>query len=398
MSTTYKAKGGEKWSVVARRALGDDTRGAEVKRANPGINTPLKKDAIIQLPSDQQEEEQVLDGGIVIKVDDKELKVWNNLSIALSVDAIRKCSFDVPNEDVFRKKFQPLKKQSLKIFYKNRIIFTGFCLSPEITTETLRIIGHSRPAILENCTASIEKYPLEWKNTPINEIAQDLCDEFGISAKFDDTKKTKFKRVDLQIGTEILSFLSDLANQRGFIISDNAFGDLVFTKEIKTTKIVSFVEEERHPVIEIKPNIDEGSYFSSVSGTIPKKSKKGKLGKYYTVENPYKTSVINATTVEMKDIDEGELVEATESQAARMFGELVTYIVELSTWDNDLGNVYEPGQLIVVSAPNKFIEEPFSFLIRTVNLNSDSASKTCQLELCLPGVFNGVIDERMPWE
>jgi len=399
LSGIYKTRGGEQWSDVARQVTGNDVDANTIQRANPGVSTPMEKGLTIQIPFDTKIESEGSSKGLSVRVDGKEIKILDDFVIAISLDAISKCNFAVPNVQKMRDIFKPQKDQRLQVLYDGEVLLTGRCASPSPNGETLLISGDSLPAVLETSSPSIKKYPLEWKQSKLETIAEDVCLEHGISVQFSSKTSANFKRVDYPIGGRVLGFLSNLASQRGMIITSTFDGKLLIHKgETIADNSTSFFQENKHPVIDIRLEISENNYYSSITGLMPKKSRRGSLGKHYTVQNPYKTYRICAETYEVKDIDEGELPKAVESKAGRMFGEFCSVKAEVSTWLNDIGTLLLPGQIVAVQSSQNFIDEPFNFLIRTVNLQKKSNSETATLDLCLPGVFSGEIPGRMPWE
>jgi prophage tail gpP-like protein len=402
LSGTYRAQGGETWSDVARRTTGNDLDANAIKRANPAIQEPIEEDFLVQIPMGDFQPSNIGQGELVIQVDGYSLGTLDNFEMILAIDAISKCSFSVPNEPETRAMFLPLQSQRITVDHLGDRLFTGRCASPQPQNapnqNVLNIEAYADPGILELCSPSIEKFPLEWKNSLLEQIAEDLCDEHGIAVKFKTPTSSRFKRVDIAPGQNILGFLSDLSSQRGLILTSDASGTLLIHTGSSNGPIVSFLQNGKHPTENIDLTINEDKYFSSVTGIVPPKSKRGKIGAKYTVQNPHATSVVRSHTFECKDIDKGELETAVQSTAGRMFAEVISCSVDVATWNNDMGSVYKPGQLVSLQSTEDFIPDAFTFLVTMVTLRKSAGNQSASLNLALPGVYSGELPERLPWQ
>lgn len=402
LSGTYRAQGGETWSDVARRTTGNDLDANAIKRANPALQEPLEERFLVQIPMGDFQPSNIGQGDLVIQVDGYTLGTLDDFEMVLAIDAISKCSFMVPNEPDTRALFLPLQSQRITVDHLGERLFTGRCASPQPQNtpnqKTLSIEAYSDPGILELCSPSIEKFPLEWKNSLLEQIAEDLCDEHGIAVQFETPTSSRFKRVDITPGQNILGFLSDLASQRGLILMSEASGTMLIHTGSSDGPVVSFLQNGKHPTENIDLTINEDKYFSSVTGIVPPKSKRGKIGAKYTVQNQHATSVVRSYTFECRDIDKGELETAVRSTAGRMFAEVVSCSVDVATWKNDSGSVYKPGQLVSLQSADDFIPDPFSFLVTMVTLRKSAGNQSASLNLSLPGVYSGELPIRLPWQ
>lgn len=401
MSGTFETQGGETFGSIARQTTGNDLDTALIRRANPSLREPLPAGAIIQIPMAQPSQTSIGQGELDITVNGQRIGAFTDFELALSVDAIRKCSFSVPNEIETRALFMPLGSQRITVDHLGQRLFTGRCESPQPDnspeSKRLQISCYSECGVLENCTPSIESFPREWKETLLENIASDLCLEHGISVLFETPTTARFKRVNIEPGQGVLGFLADLASQRGVIVSDNEFGQLKIHKSLPMGPIVSFLEPGKHPTENVSLTIDESKYYSSVTGIVPAKSRRGKIGAKFTVRNPFATDVIRSYTFDANDIEPGELPIVVQSTAGRMFAELISCNVEVATWHNDLGAVYQPGQLVSLKSEIDFCPTPFQFMVAMVTLQKSAGSTIAGLNLVLPGVYSGTVPTRLPW-
>jgi prophage tail gpP-like protein len=257
---------------------------------------------------------------------------------------------------------------------------------------------YSIPGILEQSNPPPSAFPLEFLQSNLQEIAQQICDLFGLSVFFDFEPGAKFRKVAIKETEKSLQFLMKLAKQRNFVISDDSFGSLVFWRGLGLGAPVATWDASMSHVNDIQGDIDESSYYSTITGVMPARCKRRKQGKRFTVENPYKTGIIRPLTQEAKDIDEGELETFTQTLAGRMFGAVYKCTVTLSTWLDDDGNLLEPNTTVRLRDPENFIEDYYEFLIRNVTLDKDGEQFTAKVDLVLPSVFSGEIPEELPWQ
>lgn len=382
-------------------ATGNDLDADKIRRSNPGLSAPLAIGAVVNIP-DTPSTASSRPGNPSIVVNGTELEVFDDFELVRAIDAIAKGTFTVPNEKQSRRILKPLYFPKTTISVNNKVIFTGRCNSSTPSDQggmkVLNVNMFSLPGILEVSGPPIEAFPLEFKKQTLEHIADEICSKHGISTEFKIMSNEIFKRVDIQPGDSSLDFLADLSKQRGFVMSDDKEGTLVFWKGTKTGAPVANIRKDEMPCIGLSTQIDDSKYYSSVTGYVTGRSHRDYRGKGYTVKNnPYLTDIIRPFLSKFENIDEGELQTAADAMAGRMFSEVFSVSVNLCTWFDDYGNVFRPNTTIKIQSEEDFIEEPFEFLISQVSLRKTSGEMTCSLQCVMPGVFSGEIPEAMPW-
>jgi prophage tail gpP-like protein len=400
LSTTFKTQGGESWGDIARQTTGDDLDSAAIQRANPGQRAPLPAGVVVQIPGNTGAfKKRLTKDGFELLINGNSIGTIDGVSIASSIDAISKIGFSVPNEGATRALFPPLSSSGILAGYNRQTAFTGVTESPRTAADVITVGGYSFPGTLEESTAPASAFPLEFKDLNLREIVQQVVEPLSVNFTFDGSPGARFSKVDIKQTDKILPFLSGLALQRGFVISDDPEGNLIFWKGKETGQTILDLDENNQPIIGFpQVVIEEKKYFSSVTGIIPAKSKGKKPGERFTVENPAKTSIVRPFNFEAKDIDEGELETVVNAKAARMFADVVSVVVNLATVTDKSGNLIEKNQLVSLFSPKNNINTPYDFLIKDVVLNFEADRKTSQLKLVMPGVYSGKIPEFFPWE
>ena len=406
MSGTYKAIGGEDWNMVARATTGNDIDADKIRQANPGMPIPLRPGMTVQIPEILESVPVDLDDVSII-VNGQQIKTFDDLEIAFSIDAITKATFTVPNEIETRSIFKPLSSPMVTIGVNGNVLLTGRCESPEPVSggnkRTLKISCYSSPGILERCHRPLTAFPFEWTNANLLQIANELCLPHGVACVFQAPPGALFERVDIQPGTSILDFISELAQQRGPVMTSDAMGQLIVWTGVAAGSPVAQLKKGTPPVEDLNLVIDESKYYSSVTGYIPAKTKRRglkALGRSFefTVRNPHATDIVRPYEMEFTDIGEGELVVAVNTLAGRMFADIVSVDAELTTWFDDNGAVYTPNTTLTVESEEDFISVPYEFLIADVTLRITAEAQTASLRLTLPGVYSGIIPAVLPWQ
>ena len=402
MSGTYKAAGGENWNDVARGTTGNDLDAAKIARANPGVRTPLLPGTVVQVPFEPPEVVEALAAKLAIKIDGIELGTFDSFALSMSIDAISKCGFSTPNEIETRELFRPLSNPTVTVEANGSRVFTGRAESPTPAnspdSRVLDISCYSLPGILERVPPPLTAFPLEFTRANLPAIAADLCAYHGIAVDFQADPGAVFERVDIKQNQMVLDFLSDLAGQRGPVITSGAAGELVFWNGIPPGNPIARYEKGLSPAELVSVTIDEDRYYSSVTGTIPAKSKDGSPGESFTVENPFSTDIVRPYTYEARNIDPGELETAVTAAAARMFAGVFVATLELSSWHTENGETFMPNRTIELRSPDDFINDFYEFLITDVVLSKSSGEERASVNLALPGVYSGELPEALPWD
>ena len=129
--------------------------------------------------------------------------------------------------------------------YRNGIlIFTGEIINKTDPKETpqkpFTYKAESLPHIL-SCTLSVEAYPLQLENSTLKDIIEYICSFFELTVVFDQSTETEanesYELSDLKLGESAGKIINELITSAGLILSHNAYGELVVTKEILQSEI-----------------------------------------------------------------------------------------------------------------------------------------------------------------
>jgi prophage tail gpP-like protein len=380
--------------------MGADTYAAELARANPGIREPLIPGTIIRVPGNRQNKKGFLSSGLDVHVSGSRLMTVPSFTLSSRIDAIRKCTFTVPNEIQTRSIFRPLDPLDCAVGYNGGELMIGRVATavPSVsgTAKELVVSAYSECARIEGSPPPLSAFPLEFRNMTFEQIAQHLGDVMGIDVTFDADSGPVFKLVSIERTQTVLDFLSGLAAQRGLVITDDAFGGLVVWKGTGLGGPVLDIDDTVRTDATVSVVLNDDAYYSSVTGCLPTKAK-ARPGKQFTVDNPFFTGIVRPYTYDVEDVDQGELATAVTSTAARMFAGVFTLTITLSEWVDKFGEVLTPNTLVRVKSPDNFIDDWTEFLIAGVDLENNAGSESAALECVLPSAFSGEMPEALPW-
>jgi prophage tail gpP-like protein len=228
-------------------------------------------------------------------------------------------------------------------------------------------------------------------------VADRLARPFGIQTDFFDVPSVKFEKdVSLNVGKKILDFLVELAAQHDIVIGSSQDGKLLFRKSNEDVFAQAEFIEGQRPLVSVVPNFDEQNYFSHVTGLQPETL--GIPGAKYTRSNPHLKGVSRPFTFGVPDTIGADVKTSVDAKMGRMFASAVSYTVTVPTWRNPRGVLWGPNTYVALDYPSAMIYGRYEFLIRSVTFEADAESRSATLELVLPGVFNGKIPSRLPWQ
>jgi prophage tail gpP-like protein len=228
------------------------------------------------------------------------------------------------------------------------------------------------------------------------QIAKRVCDPFGVEVVFDGDPGSAFEYVTCDVDQDALTFLTTLAQQRGLVIGAGIDGQAVFRSPRVSNTVAAYLTEGEPPLLSVQPFFDPQQYFSHITGietVIP-----GVAGSQHTVKNTRLRGVIRPHSFIVQDAVGGDISVATKGKIGRMLANSVNYSVQVATWRDRAGKLWEPGSTVVLHAPGALVYQPYALLVRAVVFEGTPDSETATLDLILPNSFSGEIPERMPWD
>lgn len=410
MRTIYKTVPGDTFDRIARKVYGDDTRAAELRRANPGITEPIQVGISLNTPAAKGAPKDRTSTGaandpdeLALAIDGQRFRFWSSIQIQKSIDKISTISFSAPfepeNKDL-RNTFRPMTFKPLLVTVGGEPFFRGTQVNVQTqggaSAVAVEVSGYGVPGVLNDCTAPQNAFPVELKDLDLRQIADRVAGMYGVIVTFEGDPGAKFKKTKIKPDQKLLPFLVPLAQQRGFVVADNTEGELVFWKSTKTGRPVANLRQGEPPHIVVTPQYAPQSFYSDI--TAIKNPKIGFRGQWYTDKNPKLRNVLRALNFVAENAGKVDPLTAAKSKTGRMFGAVASYTLTVATWRDPKGNLWAPNTTIRVRYPDKMIYTDYEFLIRDVTFNATPAALSAELALVMPGAFSGEVPGALPWD
>jgi len=334
-------------------------------------------------------------------IDGQEFRFWDSIKITRNIDTFDTFAFGAPydpDNSLLTDVFLPLSYKPIEITIDGELLTTGTILPvvPTLsdTTNSVSVSGYATPGVLNDCSIPFDKYPLEFNNQTLEQIARTIAAFFKIQVVFSEESGAVFERVAIETGKKPLTFLIELAKQRGFLISNNEKGNLLFFKAA-SAGLTTTLKQGHTPLISIDPQIDPQQFYSSVTGLAP--DALGVNFESVTINNPFLKN-INRPFVYKADqkLAGADLQNAVKWKAGLMFASAIKYKANVQGLRDERGDVWKPNTFINLTAPGVMINKETTFLIKSVDLDRGQ-NDTAGLNLVLPESYQGKLPSTLPW-
>ncbi len=340
---------------------------------------------------------------VVLSIDGSRYRSWTEIEIQRSIDGYSTLTLAAPFEPSraeFRATFRPFSFLPIEAELDDAALFAGTLLSPDPSTDpnaqSVKISAYAKPAVLADAHMPASAFPLEMNGLTLRQIAEQIAEPFGLSVEDEGESGAAFERVALKPDENPQQFLAELARQRGKVIADTGGGALLLRRSARVGTPVARLREGLPPVISVTPSFSPQAYYSEITALASAKA--GRAGARHTVQNPHLSGIVRPHTFVADDTEKGDLPGAAAAKLGRMFGNMVSYTVELPTWRDPAGRLYEPNTTITLHADGSMIYRETEFLIRNVSLWQDQNATKSTLTVVLPGAFSGEVPEVLPWQ
>lgn len=406
----YSVRPGDTFESIARRVYGDERRARAVAQANPGVSEPLAPGTVLAVPpapgapADRAPQAPAtVENEVALLIGGQRFRFWSDLRLTRSLDAMDTVEFSAPFEadaPGFRDTFRPFSFKTMDVTVGGAPLFTGTMVGvmPALNNDqkTIGVSGYSRPGVLNDCTAPASAYPIEFNGLDLRAIAAALAEPFGLSVVFDGPIGSAFERAAVEPGGNVLSFLSDLARQRGLVVSSTPEGALLFQQSATVGSPVAALRQGASPVLGVTPSFSPQQYYSHITGL--EAVRVGTQGSQFTVRNPHLAGVVRPMTFSAPDVEGGDITDAVRAKNGRMYGNMAAYAVQVDTWRDPQGQLWTPNTTVTLEAPGAMVYSPYEFVLRSVAFDRSGSKESAELDLVLPGSFSGQTPESMPWD
>lgn len=356
--------------------------------------------------------ENVSGDEVTLYIEGKRFRFWTEISLYQSMASFSTVDFLAPfdpeNKNL-RDAFRPGSFKETEVFIGDKLIFKGVLMLPQPkidTSVTVAVSCYSRCGVINDCTAPVSLFPFESNGQGLQQVTERLMQPFGITVNVEDSKAVRngvsffeevsqpFERVALKTDQIVIDYIADLAKQRNLLVSDASDGGLVLFKPIKKGNPVVMLEQGYSPLLAVEPRFKPQEYYSEITGVEPVSI--GLSGSKYTVKNS-KVGVLRPLTFISNDAEGASIKTATESKAGRMFGNMIEYVIKLTTWRDPNGELWKKNSTLLLKAPSAMIYSAYEFTVKDVTFLRGENS-TAKLTLVIPESFSGEMPEKMPWD
>ncbi|HET9954090.1 MAG TPA: hypothetical protein VFQ61_06285 [Polyangiaceae bacterium] len=341
---------------------------------------------------------------ISLVVDGVDFRHWTEIELTFSMDSFSTANFVAPfepNDRDHRETFEPFTYKRMRVLLGGQALFTGTMvdINPEATAEssTVHASGYALAGVLDDCCAPASTVPHEFHKVGFRAICEYLASPFGITVQVRGDEGAVFPKVKIREDEEIFPFLTELAQQRNFVLTNTPDGMLLVWRSVPTGSPVARLSGDVSPVSEVSASFSPQDYFSELTGYAG--ARRGRRGTKYTAQNKWLTGVLRPKSFHLEDTEKAGAKEVVLAKMGRMFANAASYRVEnIPTWRDPQGDLWTPNTTVVLKAPKVMLYRETEMLIRKVTLKQKTKERTAALEVCLPGCFSGEMPSALPWK
>ncbi len=402
---------------ISRATFGDDAHEVQIRLANPGLIEPMDGDIEVIIPEDALQLTDFRGGSsdpeeILVYVNGNKLNTWDDLILSEGLDKIGDVKFTIPfdlTNPTLVETFRPLAFQKIVITVGLFVLFTGniYNVDPRISDNEsiLTIQAYATPGVLFDCTVpSSFAAQTEFLDQNLQQIAESILRPYGIPVEFisTDYDDAPFSLVSINVDEKIGPFLSKLARQRRLVVGSDRDGKLIFRNDKVRRQRVGFLSEGKPPLTSIKLQLKQREYFSHISGF--ENVEVGRVDEATTVRAKGGlgggfANYVRPRNIVVADAFGGEMENAVNASIGRMYANVAAWSVQVPTWFDDEGVLWEAGQEMSVLAPTAFIIRPYSFTVRKITFSINKSQQVARMDLMFPNAFAGEAPpDGFPWD
>lgn len=346
---------------------------------------------------------------ITCKIGSRRFQFFNDIQVSLKYAAVGspfslKAYFDSQNPE-HRELFKPFSYPSVELIdddFGQILNGTGITTQFEDAAEQkmATLAGYSKTSVLGDCNLPIDQYPLEFNNLNLIEIAEKLCDPFGISVVLGpDTQKAGevFRQIKIEQGQTIAGFLSKICAQKNLVLTHDVLGNLLIAAVVQTQQSKSLYTEGKTGVLSITANYNGQSMHNEI-GVLKQQSVSGSNAAEGTIKNPY-VSVYRPVVKNQSSGDDNNTEDALQNALANELKNIkVTIQQEGWGYIDRPSELILPNEILSVVSPENYIFNETQLFIEEVTLNENNEKQTATIQCTLPEAYNGKIPEKSIFE
>lgn len=442
---THTVKPGETIEQIAVAYLYNPQKSNEILRINNVAE--IYAGQVLKIPDlfGETEKLQTFEGTALI-INGEQLKATPAITVKKTYDNLASTfGFSLPTEKIY--KIRPFMYDEVSVYFQGDLVVKGLVFNLEKDLSTGAATNYTcmqKTAVLAHCNLPKSLYPRTQYNASLKTIAERICNVFGIEVEVDagaaDAANRKFAETAIKPNETLAEYLSNLAKQRGLIITSTPEGNLRIAVDTlnKVTPILKLVnptgkitfsgDKVFSDIMAVRPATGaaqtpdtakivlnamrekaakakkEGwqSVFASEeeSRSFNERLKAAEKAQASTpnVGNPgggartttsVALPVFRPKTITQSTAYPQPIKDFAEAEKRRMLISACSLQVKLSYIYTSDGNLLDVNQIVTVNAPALNIDTDTDFLIREISLNLDTGGNSCDLTLIPADWYQG---------
>jgi prophage tail gpP-like protein len=274
-----------------------------------------------------------------------------------------------------------------KVYLGGRLIIDGLLYGVRSSTATdgtkKSLTGWSVTADLIDSTM---KAPYERSNMTLEQIAKDIIEPIGLPIVFDaDDTGGVFKRATAQSTDTVAKHLTDLASQRGILMTSTPKSEVLFIKPNVDGQVVGSLADGLPPLMHFDMDYDGRKRFNVYKAVGSRERRKTK----WAVAKDDNVPRSRFKTISTPDTTIGDIQRAADWARSKQIAEALTTECPVSGWYAPDGNLWEENTLVAVNTKTLQIPDGFVFLIRAVEYRYEAEGTMTILSLVPPQTYTG---------
>jgi len=412
----YQVIEGDTLNSISLKAYGIDSYISNIVAANPKLSIRETNDSglpeliinevlfIPQIP-ERRNVNQVKNRRIITEkekddftliLDDREIPVFSAkllLTMDTAADGFSASIAWIPGLDKeLDARLLPFKYPKAEIFLGNELQLTGYLyqVNPVLNNQG-RVKNLSGASFTAEAIDSNVRPPYELNNMNLQQIANKRLKQIGLKAIFETAPGGKFDRVTANPWDKIFNNLTELAAQRGILISSTKEGNFLFFLP-GSGENCGTIEEGQPLALSFQANYNGRQRFNTYKaiGQSPGADAQTAMS---IDDNVPKTRLF---TFSVDDTTPGDIQKAADWKRSKMLADILTMAIPVSSWYAPNGKLWKPNNFVTVISETLDLPDGVTLLIRSVKFLCEVSGTQAILDVVPKEVYTGgkIID---PW-
>lgn len=334
---------------------------------------------------------------MILKIKNKKVDFFNGFTLSLRFDSIASTFsftfFFNPENKIHQELIHVGHYHKCTIEHNDELLLTGYLVNQTAIDSSVKglvsISGYSLPGVLEDCPIPPSIYPLQSDGLTLNQIAKKILDKFGlkyiVSSEVASKMNSVLKESTASATQSAASYLTELASQKGIIVSHNRNGEVLFYKA--RTKLKPFMNFGKGiPGTDYNLNYSGQGIHSHITVMKQADEDGGNAGES-TIVNPFVVGLYRPT---VKIQTSGDDIDTDTAARVALSEELkgIKLVIKTDRWEDSNGKILKPNQTISVENADILIPTKSVWFVEGIDFVGNSKEATASLDCCLPEVYD----------